>query len=69
MTEFLESRFANQNEKHIAVLQYVADQLRCYSSEMKPNDSVLTAFAEMLDELVSELDWIEPDYELALPVH
>jgi len=55
-----------QKSKHSALLEYVADQLRCYSEEMmiKEND-VLPAFADVLDELAIELDTNQPDHEPA----
>ena len=61
--------YEKQESKHIALLQYIADQLRCYSDEVKAKDDVLTTFADMLDEMVSEIATIEPDYELALPLN
>jgi hypothetical protein len=49
-----------QKSNHIALLQYVADQLRCYSDEIKADDDVLTTFAELLDGLAIELNTIQP---------
>ena len=55
MVEISEAIFTDKTSKHIALLQYVADQLRCYSDELSAKDDVLPTFADMLDELASEL--------------
>ena len=55
MAESSEAIFTDRASKHVALLQYVADQLRCYSDELSAKDGVLPAFADMLDELAGEL--------------
>lgn len=55
MTEYSEAIFTDKATKHVALLQYISDQLRCYAEELEVQDEVLPAFADMLDELVSEL--------------
>jgi hypothetical protein len=55
MAEYPEAVFADRAAKHVALLQYISDQLRCYSDELSAKDGVLPAFADMLDELAGEL--------------
>jgi hypothetical protein len=60
MTEIPICEFDEQKSKHTALLQYVADQLRCYSDEIKANNDLLTTFADLLDGLVYELCTNQP---------
>jgi len=55
MTEYSEAIFTDKTTKRVALLQYISDQLRCYAEELEVQDEVLPAFADMLDELASEL--------------
>ncbi len=55
MTEYSEAVFTDKTTKHVALLQYISDQLRCYAEELEVQDQVLPAFADMLDELAGEL--------------
>ena len=55
MTEYSEAIFTDKTTKHVALLQYISDQLRCYAEELEAQDEVLPAFADMLDELTGEL--------------
>jgi len=56
MAEYSNSLFTDKTAKHVALLQYVADQLRCYADELSAKDGVLSAFADMLDELAGDMD-------------
>jgi hypothetical protein len=45
----------NVNEQHIALLRYVADQLRSYAVDIETDDGVLPTFADLLDGVADEL--------------
>jgi len=56
MAEYSEAIFTDKTTKHVALLQYISDQLRCYADELSAKDGVLPAFADMLDDLAGELN-------------
>lgn len=60
MSEYSEAIFTDKASKHVALLQYISDQLRCYADELAAKDGVLPAFADMLDELAGELVSAQP---------
>lgn len=65
MAEYSEAVFTDKASKHVALLQYISDQLRCYSGELSAKDGVLPAFADMLDELAGELKPVKPSNGVA----
>ena len=65
MAEIPTGESEKQKSKHSALLEYVADQLRCYTKEMMTKDDVLPTFADVLDGLAIELDTIQQDHEPA----
>jgi hypothetical protein len=55
MAEYSDAIFTDKTTKHVALLQYISEQLRCYAEEFSAKDGVLPTFASMLDQLAREL--------------